>query len=64
MPLEIKELHVKVMVNPEGGSNAPQTSAGRGQSSNGGGNSPQSQSELVQTIIDKIMEILEEKMER
>ena len=58
MPLEIKELHIKVNVNASGG-NAPSSpvSAGGNSGSGSGGN----QEQLIQTIIERIMEILIDK---
>lgn len=59
MPLEIKELHIKVNINTEqsssNGIDAPTTS---GQAASGS-NSDQ----LIATCVEQVLEILEEKME-
>lgn len=56
MPLEIKELHIKVNVQ-SGQQPATSTSSS---SSNGG----QNQEALLQLCVEKVLEILEEKAER
>ena len=59
MPLEIKELHIKVNINsnsaPAGGIEAP-TNSGNSTS----GSSPD---QLIASCVEQVLEILEEKME-
>ena len=62
MPLEIKELHIKVSVNP-GGENSS-TPSGSVDASAGKQGSGSNQEQLIQTIIEQVMDILKEKMER
>lgn len=53
MPLEIKELHIKVAVEePSSGQPAPAQG------------SQQSQEALIKALVDKVLEILKERMEK
>lgn len=60
MPLEIKELHVKITVeNGNGGG------GGNGAASGGGGNAAGEPDEAtVAACVDKVLEVLKEKSER
>jgi hypothetical protein len=55
MPLEIRELHIKVAIDESAGQNQP---------SSGGGNNAAQQEALIREIVDKILEILKERAER
>ena len=59
MPLEIKELHIKVNINSDGappaGIEAPTTSVNNTQGSN--------LNHLIAACVEQVLEILEEKME-
>ena len=56
MPLEIKELHIKASVSDEAAKNS-----GEGDGSTGSNDANQ---ELIAACIDRITEILKDKMER
>jgi Family of unknown function (DUF5908) len=63
MPLEIKELQIKVTVS----NNAQPAQSGANTSGNGSVASPQSggnQDAIVQECVEKVLEILKDKMER
>jgi hypothetical protein len=63
MPLEIKELHIKVNVNPPetGGQGAsPNGTAG---AANGAKESPANQEEIIAACIEQILQILQERKE-
>ena len=55
MPLEVKELIIKVTVgdDQDGGGTSPS-----------GGNNESNESDMVQKIVEKVLAILEEKAER
>lgn len=55
MPVEIRELAIKINLSDEGGS------SGGGAA---GGTDQESQQALIQTVVDKVLAILEEKQER
>jgi hypothetical protein len=61
MPLEIKELHIKVSVSPpEGGVVA---SNGAPPPGNGPGNGQANQDEIVAAVVEQVLQILQEKKE-
>jgi hypothetical protein len=63
MPIEIRELHIKVSVtNPQSG----QSATGAGSSSGGGGNNSTgtNKEKIVAACVEKVMEILHNKTER
>jgi len=64
MPIEIRELHIKVSVtNPQNGETSGGGGADRGgtiQSNSGGIN----QEELVTACVEKVMEIIQNRAER
>ena len=61
MPLEIKELHIKITVENNGGG----SSGGTTSSSGGGGNAAGEPDEAtIAACVDKVLEVLKEKMER
>jgi len=63
MPIEIRELHIKVSVNaPQQGQPAPQTqrpSQASGQGGQGG-----AQADLVAECVEQVVQILQNKAER
>lgn len=61
MPLEIKELHIKVSVSqPEGGAPAGN---GASPSGNGSGNGQTNQDEIIAAVVEQVLQILQEKKE-
>ncbi len=62
MPIEIRELHIKVSVtDPQSG----QASTGKESPARGGGDSPGNDKEgIVAACVEKVMEILQNKTER
>ncbi len=65
MPLEIKELHVKITVENNGGGGASGGGGGADASSGGGGNAAGEPDEAtVAACVDKVLEVLKEKSER
>ena len=64
MPLEIKELHIKVSVNPSGGGGGQTANTGGADAAAAAKGASANQEELIQTIIEQVMDILKEKMER
>ncbi|MEO0584203.1 MAG: DUF5908 family protein [Bacteroidota bacterium] len=64
MPLEIKELHIKVSVSPGGGGGDVPAATGGGDAAAASKGAAAGQEQLIQTIIEQVMEILKEKMER
>lgn len=66
MPIEIKELHVKVTVSDNTHGAQSQTNNGSGANSSAGA-TPQSggdTSAIVQECVDKVLEILKNKIDR
>ena len=63
MPIEIRELHIKVSVtSPQAGQSAPGAgSSGGGGSNNNAGTNKE---EIVAACVEKVMEILHNKTER
>jgi len=61
MPLEIKELHIKVNVNPS----EVQSGSGNGTTRAAGGakQSPVNQEEIIAACIEQILQILQERKE-
>jgi Family of unknown function (DUF5908) len=57
MPLEIKELHIKIAVEEGGAGNA----AGGASNSTGDGGADEA---TIQACVEKVLEILKEKAER
>ncbi len=62
MPIEIKELHIKVKVSPPDSSNGSGASSAS-QSGNGGLSASEKQ-EIIAECIEQVMKILENKKER
>ena len=60
MPLQIKELHIKVNVNSE---NESETTATGAESSGAGLENSQNNDLLISECVEQVMEILKEKME-
>jgi Family of unknown function (DUF5908) len=58
MPIEIKELHIKVKVEDPGSGGSGSTSS----ASSGGASEPNEQ--LIAACVEKVLEILKEKNER
>jgi len=62
MPIEIRELHIKVSVTtPQAGTSAPGAGSSGGGSNDSAGNNKE---ELVAACVEKVMEILHNKTER
>lgn len=61
MPIEIKELHIRVVVNapPEG-----QVSVGQPVDSRGGGDKVDDKDAIVAECVEQVMQILQNKQER
>ena len=59
MPLEIRELVIKVNVNESGGGSAPQGST-RGQSGGGGVD----KKAIIAECLEQVMDVLQKKKER
>ncbi|WP_346857588.1 DUF5908 family protein [uncultured Draconibacterium sp.] len=53
MPIEIKELHIKIKVGDDGTASSPQTSGGT-----------TDKEEIIEACVEQIMEILSKKEER
>ncbi|HZV69394.1 MAG TPA: DUF5908 family protein [Saprospiraceae bacterium] len=61
MPIEIKELHIRLTVNaPEGGSPSPGPNA----SSSQGNNNTGDKETIVAECIEQVLKILQDKRER
>jgi len=61
MPIEIRELHIKVSVtSPQAGQSAP----GAGSSGGGSNTAGINKEEIVAACVEKVMEILHNKTER
>jgi len=62
MPIEIRELHIKVSVTtPQSGQSSPGTGSSDGGSNNTAGINKE---EIVAACVEKVMEILHNKTER
>jgi len=62
MPIEIRELHIKVSVTaPQAGQSAPGTGSSGGGGNNTAGNDKEA---IVAACVEKVMEILHNKTER
>ena len=62
MPIEIRELHIKVSVTtPQSGQSSPGTGSSGGGSNNNAGINKE---EIVAACVEKVMEILHNKTER
>ncbi len=59
MPLEIKELHIKASLSDS----YPDENRG-GESNNGGVSGNISKDEIINLCVDKVLQILKDKMER
>jgi hypothetical protein len=59
MPLEIRELHIRVTVQSEAGHGAPGT-----QEASGGGNGGADKDAIVAECVEQVLEILQAKKER
>ncbi|NJM14828.1 MAG: hypothetical protein HC896_05125 [Bacteroidales bacterium] len=57
MPLEIKELHIKATLSDAG-------QGGRGGGASGGNSDDCCKEEMVNMCVDKVLQILKDKMER
>ena len=58
MPIEIRELSIKVNLNEGGGG------GGNNATNNAGSGGEEAQQALVKAVIEKVLEILKEKTER
>ncbi|MGV3589265.1 MAG: DUF5908 family protein [Adhaeribacter sp.] len=63
MPIEIRELHIKVIIDP---SNTPASNAGSsaGTGSSGSSNGESDRDSLIAECVEQVMSILREKNER
>ncbi len=61
MPLEIRELHIKIAVDQSEGQNGPGATGSGGNASN---SSAEPNPALVETIVEKVLDILARKNER
>ncbi len=61
MPIEIRELHIKVSVSPPQGGD---TSAGAASGGSAGSSASGGQEAIVAACVEKVMEILQNKTER
>lgn len=62
MPLEVRELIIKATIVPDGRNNDPSSSLPEGtNSSNNGVSAPE---EIINTCIERVLDILKEKNER
>lgn len=61
MPIEIKELHIKVAINQSEGATTPGNEAIPG--SNGTRNKKAHQDELIAACVEQVLQILQEKRE-
>lgn len=61
MPIEIKELHIKVSVNPPPGGPPAATPA---QPASAGGGGGQGKDEIVAECVEQVLQILQQKNER
>lgn len=57
MPIEIRELSIKVNLNEGGG-------GGNNAANNAGGGGEEAKQAIVEAVIEKVLEILKEKTER
>ena len=64
MPIEIKELHIRVALNPP--QPGPASSAATGAASSGktGSNSNDDKDAIVAECVEQVLEILQRKLER
>ena len=61
MPVEIRELHISVIVNsPQGGQDSSPAASG----SSAGSSAPGGNDAIVAACVEKVMEILQNKTER
>lgn len=58
MPIEIKELHIRVSVSPPEGERAPAGSGGRS------GENGDTQKQLVAECVEQVMQVLRDQRER
>lgn len=61
MPIEIKELHIKVAINQSEGTTTPANETITG--SNGMGNKKAHQDDLIAACVEQVLQILQEKRE-
>jgi len=65
MPIEIKELHIHVVVNAaSGGQAAAKPQAGTGESNSGNSNSGGDKDAIVAECVEQVLDILQNKRER
>jgi hypothetical protein len=64
MPIEIKELHIKVTVNAPTENAATTTTAPSQQGGAGGGTAASDKEAIVAECIEQVLQILQEKRER
>jgi len=62
MPIEIRELHIKAVVEPGGSSGDAATSTAGGEKTDK--QSEQNTEQLIELCVEKIMEVIKEKNER
>jgi hypothetical protein len=58
MPVEIKELHIKVTVNATGGASTNQPTSGSGK------NSDVDRQHIIAECVEQVLEVLQNKLER
>lgn len=63
MPIEIRELHIKVNVESDS-ANASASGTSTSSSAPGGTPNPQAMEDLVAAIVDQVLEVLRMKQER
>jgi hypothetical protein len=63
MPIEIRELHIKAVIDG-GGGKKPSGPAGAAEGEQTAGGSGQMGDELIDVCVEKVLEILKEKAER
>jgi hypothetical protein len=56
MPVEIRELNIKINLTDSG--------SGANADASGGGDANEAQEKLIETVVEKVLEILKEKEER
>lgn len=65
MPIEIRELHIRVSIHDSGGSAASASSGSTGATNTtSGGTASDPSEELVERCVEKVLEIIRNKNER
>jgi hypothetical protein len=64
MPIEIRELHIKAVIDTGGGGKKAGGQAGATEGKPAGGGGEQSAEQMIDLCVEKVLEVLKEKQER